>query len=62
MSEREIFMNNGSYLICKVMDMTDDFMLCFHESKGEFVASWRMGTWAEMDSIQIYNKLKQKGN
>lgn len=60
MSDREIFLNNGSYLMCRVIDMTDEFMLCFHESKGEFLASPRMGTWTEMDSIQIYNRLRNR--
>lgn len=63
---REIFMKNGAYLMCKILDHTSesntlgasDFMLCFHESKGEFIANQGYGTWCETDVGRIFAALK----
>lgn len=58
-------MNNGAYLMCEVTQTTavnntlesDDFLLCWHESKGDFIAKPALGTVCETDVYRVFREI-----
>jgi len=61
-TEREIFMSNGSYLMCTVNGVAGEYMLCYHSSRGEFIAKPQLGTMGECPSYQLFDELKKQLN
>lgn len=65
---REIFMQNGGYLMCEQVQHTlsdddhdltmNDYLLMFHPSVGYFIAQQRYGTWGQMCTTQVFDNLK----
>jgi hypothetical protein len=57
--DREIFMCNGSYKMCKIVDHIEGYWLCFHPDKGDFIATPRLGTVAEIDATDLFRQIKE---